>query len=140
MTNNRKSKLIDKKFQISFIAYATLIVIVTAIVFLVASSYFFSELISLGVQNGLNKNDPYFKFIEFQKSKYLFISFISILGIASFVGLWAYGISHKIAGPIHRLKNDLNRKINGEDVNFSFRENDYFSEIPELMNKLKKYE
>jgi len=45
--------------------------------------------------------------------------------------------SNKIAGPIHRLKNELERKLNGEDVDpVFFRKNDAFHDLALLINKL----
>ena len=35
-----------------------------------------------------------------------------------------------------KLKNDLERVANGEEVTFKFRKNDFFKELPELINKV----
>jgi methyl-accepting chemotaxis protein len=45
--------------------------------------------------------------------------------------------SHRIAGPIHRLKKVLEQKLNGENVApVRFRENDSFQELADVVNKL----
>jgi methyl-accepting chemotaxis protein len=47
--------------------------------------------------------------------------------------------SHKIIGPIHRLKNELERKLSGEEIPaIRFRKNDPFQELAELINKVLK--
>ena len=44
--------------------------------------------------------------------------------------------SNKIAGPIYRLKNELERKLNGEEVEpVFFRKNDAFHDLAVLINR-----
>lgn len=44
--------------------------------------------------------------------------------------------SHRIAGPIHRIKLTLEQKMRGEDVGtVSFRKRDEFQEVAELLNR-----
>ena len=45
-------------------------------------------------------------------------------------------LSHKFAGPIYRLRKDLARLQQGEDVQFSFRKDDFWTDIPDSMNSL----
>ncbi|MGA2090842.1 MAG: hypothetical protein ABSH12_05200 [Endomicrobiales bacterium] len=45
--------------------------------------------------------------------------------------------SHKIIGPIHRLKNELERKLDGQEISsIRFRKNDPFHDLAELINKV----
>ena len=42
----------------------------------------------------------------------------------------------RFAGPIHRLRKDLARLENGESVEFRFRNDDFWKDIPESLNSL----
>lgn len=132
----REIKLIDKEFQVSFILKSLVLVILTAIVLIVSVLYFFNEMNQMGVSSGLQKNDPFFEFINLQKNKFLLTSFVSIAIISCFVFFWSLSISHRIAGPIYKIKQDAERKLNGETIKFSIREKDYFQELPKLLNQI----
>jgi len=45
-------------------------------------------------------------------------------------------MSHKLAGPIHRLRTDLDRYRIGETVTIRFRENDFWIDLPDSINEL----
>jgi hypothetical protein len=50
------------------------------------------------------------------------------------VGLW---ITHRVAGPIHRLKLDLTEFLNGKNVGkIHFRKGDEFKDLLDLINKI----
>jgi hypothetical protein len=50
------------------------------------------------------------------------------------VGLW---ITHRVAGPIHRLKLDLAEYLNGKKIDrIHFRKGDEFKDLLELINKI----
>jgi methyl-accepting chemotaxis protein len=45
--------------------------------------------------------------------------------------------SHRIVGPIYRLKKELERKLNGEKINaINFRKKDAFQELADIINKV----
>lgn len=62
-----------------------------------------------------------------------------ILGMLIFLPLiilHAMRLPVRFAGPIHRLRKDLARLESGESVEFSFRSDDYWKDIPESLNSL----
>ncbi|WP_158320226.1 hypothetical protein [Bdellovibrio bacteriovorus] len=85
---------------------------------------------------GLENNHPYFLFVKEQKElmNNVFLSAYIIETVVLMI--FSYIFSHRIAGPIHRMKMWLERISKGEDAgDLSFRKDDFFSELPELANK-----
>jgi len=116
--------------------WMTLISLAPVFVFFSAHHYFFWQLEKLGIDIGLGSEHVYFKFLEVQSQK-LFIIFIicSVLTTAC-VLLLGLILSHRIAGPIHRLKSylrDYHKSSNTHPL--SFREGDYFGELPGIVNE-----
>ena len=58
----------------------------------------------------------------------LMVSAFSILGFV---------LTHRIAGPIWKLRRELDRILKGEDIrSIKFRKDDEFQDLPHLINKL----
>lgn len=131
----RRQFLVNPTFQFRIMGWMTLISLTPVFVFFAAHHYFFWQLEKLGLDIGLDPQHVYYKFLAVQSQK-LFIIFIicSILTCACvlFLGLI---LSHRIAGPIHRLKSYL-RDFHKNEQNhpLSFREGDYFGELPAIVN------
>jgi nitrogen fixation/metabolism regulation signal transduction histidine kinase len=67
--------------------------------------------------------------------KLLITALISII----FTSLFSVWLSHRLSGPIVKLINHLKKVGNGEDVpDLRFRKNDFFMELPELINTALK--
>lgn len=90
----------------------------------------------MGVASGLPINHPYFVLIADQKSlmNSLFLLCVSF-SLLFFIG-WGLFISHKIAGPLHRLTRFFEET---DALHFerrlSFRPRDFFQEIPKAINQ-----
>ena len=94
----------------------------------------FKELHTLGEQIGLSESSPYFQFITSQHEN-MFIYYLVFSAIALVIGFVAgLYITHKIAGPMHRLEKHFESLEGKEYEQFSFRDGDYFSSIPEKVN------
>ena len=97
---------------------------------------FFDVLVENGKSLGIPYGHTYFQFIENQRmylrSEFNLGIMVSLLG-TSLLTLW---ISHKLAGPLVRLKNHLVKTaLEGRYKPLTFRENDYFKELPLELNK-----
>ena len=137
--NRRKAFLINPKFQINVIAKVIILALVNNLIFFSAVRYFFKDLQGTALNIGLPKTHIFFTFIEGQYNDLLWLiliaSFISFLLIVFFGIL----ISHKIAGPLYRLSQDL---IDMSEKNYVkeviFRKGDYFQELKEAINTFNR--
>jgi hypothetical protein len=139
MKNNRKILLINPAFQIRFIAMIIGLSLAVSLINLAGFSYFIFKLHELGLSIGLDSSHPYFKFILRQQQNLWIIYAVSTLCIFIILTIFSLLFSHKIAGPIHGLKVYLGDIAAGKPPrNFAFRKGDFFTELPELVNKAVK--
>lgn len=136
MQAKRKKLLINPDFQLKIMGWLTGLALAPICIFFGAHYYFFWKLRKLGKDIQLDSDHIYFRFIEGQ-SQDLFLIFIMCavltIVIASVIGLL---LSHRIAGPIHRLKGHLTSLGQGQEVqDLSFRKGDYFTELPPIVNE-----
>ncbi len=130
--------LVMPSFQFRFMGYIICFA-VFGIAVLYASNYFyFTRLVAEGQELGLAPDHIYFEFIEQQKSL-LNTTFFSV-SVIVFGGLIMAGLvlSHKIAGPVYRIKAYLQHiKEHGQPTGkLKFRDRDFFPEVAELVNEL----
>tara|TARA_B100000925_G_scaffold151762_2_gene113841 strand:+ start:4478 stop:4918 length:441 start_codon:yes stop_codon:yes gene_type:complete len=135
-----KNFLIYPKFQ--------LVLIGVNCVFLIGSFLFvyfgvykgFDSLKQAGVNAKVSSSHPFYKYLEYQESYILQYVIIALVVSLILTILFSMILSYKVVGPIKRLGLDLEKFINGENIEFSSRKGDYFREIPELINKLVRKE
>lgn len=131
----RRQFLVNPPFQFRIMGWMTLISLAPVFVFFSAHHYFFWQLERLGLDIGLSGEHVYFKFLEVQSQKLFLIFIICSVLTTTCVLLLGLFLSHRIAGPIHRLKSylqDFHR--NEKNPPLSFREGDYFGELPAIVN------
>jgi hypothetical protein len=96
---------------------------------------FFESLIQNGKSAGFSDGHIYYEFINSQRN-HLKIEFLIALVISLiFTSVFTLWLSHKLAGPLVRLKDIL--KLTAESgvyKSFTFRDKDYFRDIPEYLN------
>lgn len=132
----RRQFLVNPTFQFRIMGWMTLISLAPVLVFFSAHRYFFWQLEKMGLDIGLGPQHVYFKFLEVQSQKLFIIFIICSLVTSAAVLFFGLILSHRIAGPIHRLKAYL-RDFHKNDKNppLSFREGDYFGELPGIVNQ-----
>ncbi len=136
-TYQRKQVLVYPKFQLSLITIQ--IVIIVSVVGLIAyhAMKSYGDLNAMGVEANLPEGHPYFKFVEYHSNIFVKnLIFGSILGIvvSTFLSLV---LSHRLAGPIVRLKSYLESISNKrrEDIKpLHFRKYDFFTELAPIVN------
>jgi hypothetical protein len=132
--------LIYPKFQLILILVNTLTLFITVSFVGLQSWRSLAYLRQLGVSVDLPTNHTYFKFIDMQ-SGHLWINLILAFALAAFVSstICLY-ISHRMAGPIVRLKNYLDTVTETKKVTeeLQFRKNDFFSDLPQALNQAVK--
>lgn len=134
---NPKSLFINPKFQISLIGKALIIGFFNLAISLTAVEVTFNQFRAQGVAMNLPAGSYYFKFVESQHWT-LFLVILAVGLVSLFTVLvWGMVLSHRIAGPLHRLKThalDVSQGKTEQDV--AFRRKDYFLDVAEAYNKI----
>lgn len=133
----RKKYIINPKFQYNLIGKFLFLALLNSTVLYGFIWYFFYNFKSEAIQMGLNKKHIFFKFINELQGDFNLIFFIALF--TSMIILFIFGVlvSHKIAGPLYRLKTHLNEASTLNDLStVKFREKDYFRDIEESLNNL----
>ena len=133
--DDRKNYLINPTFQLTIVGIFIGISLIVNLIYFFSMSISFEEFFSLGKQLGLPKESQFFKFITHQKDKFTNI-FLATSLLSSLV-LIIFGIllSHKIAGPVYRMTEDLKEMTkNKKTKEVHFRKGDFFIELTETFN------
>lgn len=131
----RKILLINPRFQLIFLGYVLGMSVLAIGVFYLANMYFFWKFSAMGVSLQLPENHAFFQFINEQKKTMnmvfavtAFVSFVLLL-------LGALLLSHRVAGPLHRLNQHmLNMAAGRTRHDVQFRKGDFFQELSTSFN------
>ncbi len=138
--NLRRSFLINPKFQASFLMFMLAVALFELTAIYAANYYFFWKFQALGDSLHLASDNVFFQFLKQQKSamNWVFIG----LSVVIFLSLIIFGLvfSHRIAGPLHRLKvhfekNPIKDQKKGSYQKVKFREGDFFRELADSYNQ-----
>ncbi len=142
MFNNRKVKtlLINKPFQLSFLGTFGGFILGISLSYSIAAYLFFHKFYQIGHKLGLPEGHSFFNFLDEQQIalfQIFAITFIIVFCVFLYVGLH---LSHRVAGPLHRLNNHLKemaQRPKDEPLSdVKFRDKDYF---PELQNSFNQF-
>jgi hypothetical protein len=103
-----------------------------------ANDYFFHSYIQKGEALNLPPDHPFFLLIHEQKKFMTNVFIIVAVSISGMAGLWGLFYSHKIAGPLYRLQKYFTQAaVDSSPLNSKiyFRDDDFFQEVPESINK-----
>jgi hypothetical protein len=133
-----KNLLIEPKFQMKLLSYFVALFFVTTISFYSLILLFFYRLNQKALSVGIPPKHVFFDFIGHQKNDIdlMFIG-LTVLNLIFLLGV-GFVISHRIAGPIHKLKNYLSQIISKDSPDFKLRKNDFLVELSPIINNLKK--
>ncbi|HLE12781.1 MAG: hypothetical protein A2504_09485 [Bdellovibrionales bacterium RIFOXYD12_FULL_39_22] len=135
--------IIYPQFQYTLVAINSFILFVVITVFGVQIYRSFAYINGLGVRANLPPDHNYFKFINIQTHNLMvnmtIASFISLV----FSVLFTIYFSHRLVGPIVRLKAHFLEIFNNGIIRpINFRKTDYFTDLAEVVNnaleKMKK--
>ncbi len=130
----RTKLLIYPKFQLPLIFLNILIFFAITAIQLIVSHRAFTNFKELGETAGFESHHPYFAFIERYEAEFIQYALIGAgLGLLCFV-IANLILSHKISGPICRLKSYFSALEKDKKPTLSFRKNDFFSELPAEIN------
>ena len=132
--------LIYPQFQLRLMAFVISILLVSNLIFLAQIYRTHNFFVNVGRELGLPAVHPYFTFLQSQQHEMLLQ-----LGVASVVSvvvslLVLFYLSHRIAGPVVKLKGHLQKVIASDDgvEDLQFRKDDFFSDLPALVNESLK--
>ncbi len=160
----RRQILVNRPIQLSFIKSGLLTLFIVTIILVAVISiwqsyqykqgYYFrftadEEVELWAKENNISRNDVRYwqKYMESAESHTLFelliipVVIFSILFIIQAIAIsivFLY-LSHRIAGPLVRISNDLQRVENGEKIPpIKLRKNDFLKDLAELINRVLK--
>lgn len=126
---------INPRFQWSILGWmwATCGGVVT--VFYVGVRYFFWKFEKLGIEAGLQQGHEIFQFLAEQNDQMNRIFLGTSVGAFVFLTVIGILVSHRVAGPVLRVRNHMDRLSDGMTPDdLQFRENDYFPELASSVN------
>jgi hypothetical protein len=131
----RKNFLINPKFQLSFLAYTLGVAILTIGFFYAADAYFFWKFRQLGQGLGLPSNHVFFQFLDEQHATKNTDYGIAAGVAISVLSIWGLLLSHRVAGPLYRLRRHFAAVAHGETLSdVRFRKGDFFPEVADAYN------
>jgi len=123
------------RFQGTILAINILLLGLVFGTILVLTKRSFDQLVVQGQLSGLQETHPYFQFLRLQFESFRFYLLIAAIVSTGMISLAALILSHRLAAPIVRLKGYFGRiRQNGYGERVSFRDGDFFPELPDLIN------
>lgn len=132
-----KNLFINPNFQLRFMSYFVTLFFLTTISLYSTTFLFFWRIKEKALKVGIPEGHAFFRFLGTQKEDLdaLFIG-LAILNLLLLLGI-GFIISHRIAGPIHKLKKQL-EQIDNQPEEFKLRESDFFRELEPLVKELNE--
>lgn len=130
--NKRTVLFINKKFQGHFLFLIAMAFLLISSVNIISGFLFFHKVRQMASESGIDAQDMFFQFMNYQQSFYLVVQMVTILITLSILGILGLHLSNKVAGPIYRIQ----KYISGDDFSepVKIREGDYFSEFADEIN------
>ncbi|MBH47589.1 MAG: hypothetical protein CME71_05415 [Halobacteriovorax sp.] len=137
---SRKILLVNPSFQFSFMKHSALMTLVVLTTFYLFKVYIFWEFKSIAIGTGIPEDHDLITLLS-DRSYVVDMSFIIIAAnIVLFMLGWALWVSHRVAGPIHRIRNEIKKIIDGQPLQrIGVRDHDYFHELKDSVNLLIEY-
>lgn len=132
-----KNYLIEPEFQLKLISYFAGLFAFTTLSLYSTVFIFFWRLRQKALSVGIPEGHIFFQFIGNEKRD-LDLTFGILAGINLLV-LVGVGVvvSHRIGGPLHKLKGYLSNVISSEGPDFKLRKNDFLRDLEPVVNRLK---
>jgi hypothetical protein len=120
----RTTFLINPKFQLKFSLLVCSVIIITTIIYPIIIYDFFNMILA-------NAADPSESMLQAKKNLIIYLVFIQVV-ITALVFVIFIFFTHKIAGPLFKLKNHLAAIREGKPISpLKFRQGDYFEDVAE---------
>ena len=142
----RRQFVVDPKFQYGFILKSIFLVTVVLLVSLVLLTIVFNLFINIAlpvsIENGGVMSFGAMRSIMLPEEIRLLTAVMAISVIIASIGVYIFGVSssHRVIGPVFRLRNYVNEMIHGGlDQKVSLREKDYFQALATDINRLRQH-
>jgi len=136
----RKILLVNPSFQFSFMSQTLLMTLVVLFVVYMFKVFMMWDLRRVALESGIAENSEFMRVLDY-RSITSDIGFAVLAVILTIVMLgWTLWVSHRVAGPIHRIRNEIKKIIDGQPLQrIGIRDHDYFHELKESVNLLIEY-
>ncbi len=136
MKVQRSDYLVNPRFQLSLLAWAAALALAIAGALYGVASYSFGQIAAVAHQAGMPQNHPIFLQLAELHARLDLVFVGAALTIFILLMTWGLNLSHRIAGPMHRLHQHFVRLAQGGKLQpVKFRDDDFFQEIPEAFNR-----
>jgi methyl-accepting chemotaxis protein len=133
--NRRRIWIVNRPFQAKVVMYGFTIGGATLLATFAALKFFFWRCEQILIGQGLPFDHPIYNFVQQQERYLAFIFMVASLVSISFATWLGVTLSHRVAGPLHRMRRHLLEAASGRaPKELKFRENDYFKELAEAYN------
>jgi hypothetical protein len=132
----RGAQFIHPHFQFRMIGFVLSVAGTALVLTYLGIKVMFWKTYSIMTEEGLSWDHPVYRFIVGQEQVMFSIySFVAVLTlIVAFV--WGLLYSHRIVGPIYRMRNHLMEAASGRAAkSLKFRENDFFQDLADAYNE-----
>ena len=134
-SSNRKVLLINPPFQFRFMGWMGGLAIGVVMVMQVAHAWFFHNLRNQAQMAGLPPDHVFYQFVQDRQVEMNIITAVTFVLVVLLVGVVGLVLSHKIAGPMYRLKKHFESTARTGARPVKFREGDFFQEVPDAYNQ-----
>lgn len=132
----KRKYLINPKFQLGFtLGFGVLFLMSNLLLYIGVMSVFDSM---TDIPEGIppEQAEIFYSFLAAQRSELSGIFLSEAVWLAVFMFFAGIILSHRVAGPIHRLKTHFNRLTETESLDdLKFREGDFFQDVPPPVNR-----
>lgn len=128
--------LSNPRFQIKFLAYSCGIALLVTLLLFLVEFLFFWRVAHGDPLLGFQVNESFLSVLgQIQLRRNILLGVTSLL-IFSTIAAWAFLISHRIVGPLDRLRKHMDSVAKGETLeDVEFRKDDFFPELARSYNR-----
>jgi nitrogen fixation/metabolism regulation signal transduction histidine kinase len=127
--------LVNPRFQLGVLGATILIVFGVIGVFYATNAYVFWKMAQIGKGIGLQEGHVYYVMLSEQRlATDIVFAFLAVLSVVLVI-TFGIELSHRVAGPIHRLRNEFAQLSQGKQLTeIKFRDKDFFPELADAFN------
>lgn len=135
LVNGRRTWIIHPPVQVRIMTFGVVIALFALGVTYGAQQYLFWKSTSVLREAGLPLHHPVFEFVA-EQERVMSVVYLGVAALAVFFGaLIGLVISHRVAGPLYRMKMHLLEAAGGRAPRLlKFRDRDYFQELADAYN------
>jgi hypothetical protein len=132
----RKTLLINPPFQYRFMFWMGALAFLSILLMHISHQWFFFNLRKQALLAGIPSGHVFFQFIQDQQNEMNWVSGLCFLGVCLLVAIFGLWLSHKIAGPMYRMKTHFQEGAKrGSPEPLHFREGDFFGDVAQAYNE-----